>query len=77
MPLSYAKDIRPLFRIDPDISCMRRRGVLLDDAGWMCQQSNAQRVYDQVSSGSMPMDGPWPKLWVVTFKQWMDEGCKP
>jgi hypothetical protein len=73
MALSFAKDIRPLFR-EGDIECMGPAGVHLDDAAWMRVPANAQAVYGAVSNGSMPPDDPWPEERVKTFKQWMDEG---
>jgi hypothetical protein len=74
MALSYANDIRPLFR-NGDIQCMAPMGVLLDDPTWMCVQVNAQTVYGQVSTGSMPPDAPWSQDRITLFKNWMDEGC--
>ena len=55
MALSFATDIRPLFR-DGDIKCMDGSGVHLDDPAWMRVPANAQSVYDQVSAGAMPPD---------------------
>jgi len=74
MALSFAKDIRPLFR-DGDVDCMKDMGVALDDAAWMCVPANAQSVYGTVANGSMPPDEPWMADRVGLFKQWMDEGC--
>lgn len=76
-PLTFANDIAHLFRPVPDVSCMKPRGVLLDNSAWMCTPANAQRVYDAVESDEMPKDGPWPPGKKAIFKQWMDEGCKP
>ncbi len=73
MALSFATDIRPLFR-DGDIKCMGRAGVRLDDPAWMSVPANAQSVYDQVSSGLMPPDAPWPSDHISLFKKWMDAG---
>jgi hypothetical protein len=73
MALSFATDIRPLFR-DGDIKCMGRAGVHLDDPAWMSVPTNAQSVYDQVSAGSMPPDTPWSSDQVSLFKKWMDAG---
>ena len=42
MALSFATDIRPLFR-DDDVDCMKPIGVDLDDPVWMCVPANAQR----------------------------------
>jgi hypothetical protein len=74
MALSFATDIRPLFR-DGDIECMKPGGVDLDDPAWMCVPVNAQSVYSSVSGGSMPPDEPWPADRVSLFKRWMDAGC--
>lgn len=73
MALSFATDIRPLFR-DGDIKCMSKAGVRLDDPAWMCVSANAQTVYDQVSAGSMPPDAPWSQDHVSLFKEWMEAG---
>jgi hypothetical protein len=53
MAVSFASDIRPLFR-DGDIECMKSAGVLLDDAAWMSVPANAAHVLRAVSSGKMP-----------------------
>jgi hypothetical protein len=74
MALSFATDIRPLFR-DEDIDCMKPMGIDLDDPAWMCVPANAQDVYRTVSDGSMPPDEPWPADRVSLFKKWMDAGC--
>jgi hypothetical protein len=73
MALSFAADIRPLFR-DGDIRCMKP-GIPLDDPAWMCVPANAQKVYGAVSTGKMPPDAPWPEDRVSLFKKWMDAGC--
>jgi hypothetical protein len=74
MALSFAKDIRPLFR-DEDVECMKPMGVDLDDPAWMCVLANAKSVYGTVADGSMPPDEPWAADRVSLFKQWMDAGC--
>jgi hypothetical protein len=74
MALSFATDIRPLFR-EGDIACMKPAGVHLDDPVWMCDPANAQAVYGAVSAGSMPPDAPWAAERVSLFKKWMDAGC--
>lgn len=77
MALGYATDIRPLFRDNPDIACMDRRGVHLGDSVWMCNQAHAQRVYAKLQAGEMPPDGPWSTAQIALYKRWMDEGCLP
>jgi hypothetical protein len=74
MALTFAADIRPLFR-DGDIHCMEKGGVHLDDPAWMCVPANAQSVYGQVLTGAMPPDAPWPPEHISLFKKWMDAGC--
>ncbi len=73
MALSFATDIRPLFR-DGDVACMKHAGIALDEAAWMCVPANAQLVYGAVSAGTMPPDAPWSKETVAKFKEWMDAG---
>jgi hypothetical protein len=73
MALSFAKDIRPLFRED-DIECMKPMGVELDDPKWMSVPANAQSVYGTLADGSMPPGEPWPADRVALFKAWMDAG---
>jgi hypothetical protein len=74
MALSFATDIRPLFR-EGDVACMNNVGVELDDPAWMCVAANAQSVYGAVAGGTMPPDAPWPAERVALFKSWMDAGC--
>lgn len=73
MALSFAADIRPLFR-EGDVDCMKSAGVHLDDATWMSVPANAQSVLHAVSSEMMPPDAPWPKDRVAILQQWIDAG---
>jgi hypothetical protein len=73
MALSFATDIRPLFRED-DIECMKPMGVELDNPAWMRVPANAQSVYGAVADGSMPPGEPWSEDRVALFKKWMDAG---
>jgi hypothetical protein len=75
-PLTYAHDIRPLFR-DRDIACMTPRRIKLGDPTWMCVAANAQRVFDVLQAGVMPPDGKWPDDKLTIFKNWMDTGLHP
>lgn len=74
MALSFAADIRPLFR-EEDIECMQGMGIDLGETAWMCVPENAQSVYERVADGSMPPDDAWPAEKVSLFKRWMDAGC--
>lgn len=71
MALSFATDIRPLFR-DFDIDAMKSFGLDLsshDDV-----KAQAEAIYSRLEDGSMPCDDPWPKEQIARFKQWIDEG---
>lgn len=75
MALSFAKDIRPLFRDSPDVDTMKDFG--LDLSSFADVKTQAQGIYERLADGSMPCDEPWPKDRIATFKQWMDEGMAP
>lgn len=75
MGLSFAKDIRPLFRDTPDVDAMKDYG--LDLSSYDDVKAQAPKIYSTLVDGSMPCDGPWPKHQVALFKQWMDEGTAP
>lgn len=73
MAISFAADIRPLFR-EGDIKCMEKGGVKLADLAWMSDPAHAKSVYEAVSAGTMPPDKPWPAERISLFKSWMDAG---
>lgn len=75
MALSFAKDIRPLFRDTPDVEAMKDYG--LDLSSFDDVKAQAQKIYSTLVDGSMPCDGAWPEDQVARFKQWMDEGMAP
>ena len=75
MALSFASDIRPLFRDTPDVDAMKDFG--LDLSSYDDVKAQAQGIYARLEDGSMPCDGPWPKDQMSLFKQWMDEGMAP
>lgn len=75
MALSFAKDIRPLFRDDPDVSAMKDYG--LDLSSYSEVKLKAKSIYETLHTGSMPCDGAWPADRVGLFKKWMDEGMAP
>jgi hypothetical protein len=75
MPLSFAADIRPLFRDSPDVDAMKPFG--LDLSSYDDVKAQAQDIYARVEDGSMPCDGAWPREQVSLFKRWMDEGMAP
>ena len=75
MALTFAKDIRPLFRETPDIDSMKAYG--LDLSSYADVKAKADAIFATLRGGSMPCDGPWLEEQVDLFKQWMDEGMAP
>jgi hypothetical protein len=75
MALSFAKDIRPLFRDTPDVETMKDFG--LDLSSFADVRGQAKEIYSRLLDGSMPCDEPWPKEQVALFQRWMDEGMAP
>jgi hypothetical protein len=75
MALSFATDIRPLFRDEPDVKTMKRMG--LDLSSYNEVKAKAEGIYARLEDGSMPCDSPWPKDQVSLFKRWIDEGMQP
>ena len=75
MALSFAKDIRPLFRDTPDVDTMKDVGLDLSSYGDV--KATAARIYERLQDGTMPCDEPWPQERLGLFKRWMDEGMAP
>ena len=81
MPVSFERDIRPLFR-EIDIAHMNKYRVLLDNFAYMADPSNdhcnAQAVEDSLTNQSMPPGGPyWSNEQLVLYKQWRSDGYLP
>jgi hypothetical protein len=81
MPVSFERDIRPLFR-QIDIDHMNRHGVLLDNYTYMSDPSNdhgnAQAVEHTLTSQSMPPGGPyWTDEQLTLLRQWGSDGFLP
>ena len=70
MALSFAKDIRPLFRDTPDVDTMT---IGLDLSSFADVKAQAEEIYARVLDGTMPCDEAWPKDQIALFKRWMDE----
>jgi hypothetical protein len=75
MALSFAKDIRTLFRDSPDVDSMKKYG--LDLSSYAEVKAQAENIYARLLDGTMPCDGVWPKERLALFKLWMDEGMVP
>lgn len=81
MAVSFAQDIRPMFR-PIDVEQMKAYDVLLDDYAYMSDPShdhhNAQAVEDTLVDQSMPPGGPyWSDQQLSLFKQWRSDGYQP
>ncbi len=72
--LSYASDIRPLFR-DKDIHAMKAFGI--DLSSYEDVKKRAQHIYARLSAKEMPCDGPWNESNVQKIKTWIESGMAP
>jgi hypothetical protein len=69
-PVSFAADIKPLFR-ELDRNSMRGAFDLwsYDDVS-----ANADAILGRLRDGTMPCDGAWPDAQVDAFERWVDAG---
>jgi hypothetical protein len=75
MAVGFAKDIRPLFRDDPDVATMKDYG--LDLSAYADVKAQAESILATLKEGTMPCDGAWPEDRIALFKRWIDEGMAP
>jgi hypothetical protein len=68
--LSFARDIRPLFR-EKDRDSMLKAFDLFDYAD---VAGHADAIAGALRSGKMPCDGAWPASQVDKLQQWIDMG---
>jgi hypothetical protein len=73
-PLSFAQDIRPMFR-EEDIQQMKNIADF-DLSKYEDVRAHAVDIYGRVADGSMPCDEAWSDEKIARFKQWMDEGMQ-
>ena len=71
--ISYAKDIRPLFRAK-DVNSMRKA---FDLSSYEDVRANAEAILGRLTAGSMPCDGAWPTEHLEMFRHWMEGGYNP
>jgi hypothetical protein len=81
--ISFARDIKPLFR-PVDIAHMKSRGVNLDDYGYMLYSSNSHQNVERVQQTLSPQDGGPPEMppggpyWtpdqLALFAKWRPDG---
>ena len=74
MPVSFATDIRPLFRDSPDVDSMQGYG--LDLSPYEEVRARPSEIYARLADGSMPCDEPWPPERLALFKRWMGRGLR-
>jgi hypothetical protein len=69
-PISYAQDIKPLFR-EGDRESMSSAFDLwsYDDV-----VQNSDAILGKLQDGTMPCDGAWPEEQVDLFQRWVDAG---
>jgi hypothetical protein len=68
--VSFARDIRPLFRTK-DRDSMLSAFDLFDYAD---VAENADAIVGSLRSGQMPCDGAWPDAVVDKLQEWIDAG---
>ena len=73
--LSFAADIRPLFRSHDIHSMKEYKGI--DLSSYEDVKKHAQAIYGRLSAKNMPCDGPWSDNQVQKFKAWMEGGMEP
>jgi hypothetical protein len=71
--VSFATDIRPLFRPD-DADAM---SWAFDLDSYEDVKEHAEAIYERLEEGSMPCDEAWPETKVQCFRAWIDEGMPP
>jgi hypothetical protein len=71
--VSFAADIRPLFR-EKDVRSMSRH---FDLTSFEDVSTVADRILGRLRAGSMPCDGEWPSEQVDLFERWIQTGKKP
>ncbi len=81
MPVSFSRDIKPMFR-KVDIDHMKVRGVHLDDYQYMSDMTkhyaNAEAVQASLVGQTIPPGGPfWTAEQLGLYGRWRTEGYQP
>ena len=71
-PISYQRDIKPLFR-EGD---RRSMSFAFDLWSYDDVSSRAAGILQRLGDGSMPCDGPWPPAQIEVFRQWTETGMR-
>ena len=70
-PISYAQDIKPLFR-EGDRESM---SAAFDLWSYDDVVKNSDAILGKLTEGSMPCDGAWPDEQVALFQRWLEAGA--
>jgi hypothetical protein len=71
--MSFAQDIRPLFRAQ-DVESM---SFAFDLTSYDEVCDHAPEIYSRLADGTMPCDAPWAEDDVELFRAWIDAGMPP
>jgi hypothetical protein len=71
--LSFATDIRPLFREKDRTSMLRA----FDLWSYTDVRAHQDAVLGQLRNGTMPCDGAWPPDRVAVLERWVAQGSAP
>jgi hypothetical protein len=74
--LSFAADIKGLFREDPDRKSMLKFGPF-DLHRFEDVRDHADSILARLKLGDMPCDKPWPADRTAIFQKWIDDGKRP
>jgi hypothetical protein len=69
-PISFAQDIKPLFR-EGDRESMK---WAFDLSSYDDVAANSDAILGRLRDGTMPCDGAWPEEQVDLFQRWVDTG---
>jgi hypothetical protein len=69
-PISFAQDIKPLFR-EGDRESMK---WAFDLSSYDDVAANSDAILGRLQDGTMPCDGAWPEEQVDLFQRWVDAG---
>jgi hypothetical protein len=71
--LSFARDVRPLFREKDHDSMLKHIDL------WSCDDVRAHQdaILGRLRDGTMPCDGAWPQERVAVFQRWVTGGSAP
>ena len=70
VPVSYAENIKPLFREKDRASML----FAFDLWSYDDVNSNSGAIVARLRSGTMPCDGAWPPAQIDAFQHWIDAG---